>query len=630
MKNKKVISFAFVYILILSFLFQDINITQEDREDGTKKDILSTLSTSNSIEHQWNVTWGGIYDETAEAMAIDSLGNIFLAGYTNNTISGDYDMCLVKFDSLGVYQWNVTRGESGEDFARAIALDSSDNIYLAGTLDEHGLNPDMCLVKFNNLGEYQWNSTWDGGDEDEAIGIALDLSEDIYLAGYTYDNIGFDEDMCLVKFDNNGQYQWNSTWGGNEDDEASAIALDSSDNIYLAGDYTIVDDVDSDFCLVKFNSLGVYQWNSTWGGSGMDMAFDLALDSSENFYLVGGYETSLGDLDIGLVSFTDSGLYQWNRTWGGSNSEAATTIVLDSSDNIYIGGAIDNTGMGNYDFYFAVCDNLGFQQWNHTWGGSGLDIYWGIILDSLESVILGGTWDMDQDTDGANPDMCLVKFEILKINSPSQNEFFGSISPNFEISILRPKITKKWYTLDGRITNITFSGLTGTINQTEWDEKGNGPVTIGFYANDTLGYVVFAEVTVQKDTLAPSSSISFIRHEGTNIVNKSTTFTLTADDGLGSGVSVIRYRINNSDWIDYTNPFDLSSYEYGDYLISYQAIDLVDNIETVNTLLVRLVEIPSEPSPPDIPGYSILLFIGIISVISIFLIKKQKNSINNF
>jgi len=87
-------------------------------------------------------------------------------------------------------------------------------------------------------------------------------------------------------------------------------------------------------------------------------------------------------------------------------------------------------------------------------------------------------------------------------------------------------------------------------------------------------------------------------------------------------LSEIKYKINNSSWIVYTGPFDLSGYSEGYYLISYQAIDLVDNIETANTRLVRLVEIPSESSPPDIPGYSILLFIGIISVISIFLIKK--------
>lgn len=599
------------------------------QEESTKEDFNSTLSTSNSIEHQWNVTWGGIDDETAEAIAIDSLGNIYLAGYTNNTSSGDYDMCLVKFDSLGVYEWNVTWGGSEDEKARVIVLDSSDNTYLAGMTEPLGLDrADMCLVKFNNLGEYQWNSTRDGSVEEEAYAIGLDSSEDFYLAGYIYN--GGDDDMCLVKFNSNGQYQWNSTWGGSEDDQAQAIALDSSDNIYLAGDYTIVDDVDSDFCLVKFNNLGVYQWNSMWGGNGMDVAFDLALDSSENIYLGGLWDMFGSNTNMGLVKFNNLGVNQWNRTLGGDYFDAATSIVLDSSENIYLVGATDTTGMGNLDFCLVECDNLGFQKWNHTWGGSGDDIYFDIILDSLEYVYLGGTWDMY----GTNPDMVLIKFipspPQISITSPDQYDSFGMVAPSYDISITRPYDTI-WYTIDGGITNITASGLTGTINQTEWDKIYDSIfiiiIQIMFYANDSFGREVHAEVIIYKDLIPPTSSVYYIPHSETIQVNKSTKFTLTADDGSGSGVSVIRYRINNSNWIYYTNPFDLSSYAYGDYLISYQAIDLVDNYEPANTLLVRLVEIPSKT---DIPGYSILLFFGIICMISIFLIKKQKKSIKNY
>ena len=214
----------------------------------------------------------------------------------------------------------------------------------------------------------------------------------------------------------------------------------------------------------------------------------------------------------------------------------------------------------------------------------------------------------------------------ISITSPGINEFFGHIPPNFHIIILKPNITKMWYTLDNGLTNITFVELTGAINQTEWDKKGHGAVTIKFYANDSFGREGYAEVTVVKDIFAPSSSISFIPDKGINEVNISTTFILTADDGLGSGVSVIRYKINNSAWVVYTGPFNLSSYDYGYYLISYQAIDLVNNIETENTLLVRLVELSSEPNEPGIPGYNISLLIGITCVVSVILIKKRNKN----
>jgi len=54
-----------------------------------------------------------------------------------------------------------------------------------------------------------------------------------------------------------------------------------------------------------------------------------------------------------------------------------------------------------------------------------------------------------------------------------------------------------WYSLNGG-NNITFTGFTGTINQTLWDALPEGNIIIKFYANDTLGRLGFQEVTVVK------------------------------------------------------------------------------------------------------------------------------------
>ncbi|MFX1497214.1 MAG: SBBP repeat-containing protein [Promethearchaeota archaeon] len=215
----------------------------------------------------------------------------------------------------------------------------------------------------------------------------------------------------------------------------------------------------------------------------------------------------------------------------------------------------------------------------------------------------------------------------ITINAPLANEFFGSSAPNFDISIFELNLNSTWYTIDGGITNITFTGLTGTIDQTEWDKIGaTGPVIIRFYANDTLGSLAFADVTIYKDVEVPSSQILFIPHSGTVDVNVSTIFTLTASDGTGSGVFVIRYKINDSTWNDYTGEFDLSGYAFGYYNISYYAIDNVGNIENVNSILVELVEIPPPPQP-GIPGYDILIIMGIIGVSMIIILRKRKNYI---
>jgi hypothetical protein len=202
----------------------------------------------------------------------------------------------------------------------------------------------------------------------------------------------------------------------------------------------------------------------------------------------------------------------------------------------------------------------------------------------------------------------------ITIITPIQNEFFGVVPPNFEISILKPDITKIWYTLDGGITNVTIVGLTGTINQTEWDKIVADVVTIKFYANDTFGFVGNAEVVIKKDLNPPQSSIS---REGL-------TFTITAEDGLGSGVSVLRYKINGSAWIDYTSPFNL---DYGNYNITYQAIDAVGNVEEEGVLIIALNEPDIVEDPPDwtifIMTASIIGGIGLVIVIAL-VIRKRK------
>ncbi|MFW9970976.1 MAG: nitrous oxide reductase family maturation protein NosD [Candidatus Odinarchaeota archaeon] len=174
---------------------------------------------------------------------------------------------------------------------------------------------------------------------------------------------------------------------------------------------------------------------------------------------------------------------------------------------------------------------------------------------------------------------------IILIYSPTPNQFCGIIAPTFNITVIDNSSTSSWYSLNNGL-NITFSGFTGVINQTEWDKIGNGTVTIRFYANDSLGLEGFAVVVIRKDIKAPNTTIHFSLHSGINIVNESTFFSFSADDGLGIGVALIEYKINDSSWFNYTAPFTLSSFPYGDNLISYQAIDQLNNIESIQTILV--------------------------------------------
>jgi len=193
------------------------------------------------------------------------------------------------------------------------------------------------------------------------------------------------------------------------------------------------------------------------------------------------------------------------------------------------------------------------------------------------------------DSMGANHQSGVRYFTVktgppqITITSPVQDEFFGVIPPNFEITVDKPNINTTWYTLDGGITNKTFIGLSGTIDQTVWDPIVADDVIIRFYANDSFGLEGYSEVLFKKDLNNPSVSV----------IQDGLTFTITADDGTGSGIASIRYRLNGSAWIDYTSPFDL---DYGHHNITCEAIDEVGNIASSGLIIIlREPDIPDEP-----------------------------------
>jgi len=253
MKNKKLYLMVFIFFLYFSFVSQGTHTFSNEQDDKDNKNIVPLLSASNSVAYEWNRTWGGIDTDGGSGVAVDSSDNVYLAGFTKSFGAGHYDMVLVKYDSSVVQQWNRTWGGIDYDHSRGVAVDSSDNVYLAGDKESFEAGPfDMVLVKYDSSGVLQWNRTWGGSDYDSGRGVAVDSSDNVYLAGYT-DSFGAgNRDMVLVKYDSSGVLQWNRTWGGSNWDEGNGVVVDSSDNVYLAGFTESFGAGNFDMVLVKY------------------------------------------------------------------------------------------------------------------------------------------------------------------------------------------------------------------------------------------------------------------------------------------------------------------------------------------------------------------------------------------
>jgi len=292
--------------------------TDSFRDDFGLYDInIPLLKYDDSGILQWSRLLGIGIDVRAGDIILDSKGNIYIAGDIKDFSVSKYLSCLlIKVNGSGIHQWNRTWGGSFTDIYTAIALDSSGNIYLAGSTDSFGAGEsDICIVKYDNSGELQWNKTWGGIEDDRGYAIALDSSEDIYVAGITksyavqLENTQLlREDMCLLKYNSLGELQWNRTWGGTNMDFCSAMVIDSNDNIYLAGS-AFVSGGGLDMCVVVYDSSGGFQWYKTWSGTTTDYGYAIALDSSENIYIGGSiknYSMSENDMLMAKISKTST------------------------------------------------------------------------------------------------------------------------------------------------------------------------------------------------------------------------------------------------------------------------------------------------------------------------------------
>ena len=124
---------------------------------------------------EWNRTWG-VYEEDFEDIARsvtrDSIGNYFIVGDSNNDTSS-YDIgFLLKYDVDGNYIWNQTWHGNGIVDCRDVAVDSSNDIYVTGSIRNNGISV-VNTLKFNSTGKLEWNSTWGGEFYSEGLGITI-------------------------------------------------------------------------------------------------------------------------------------------------------------------------------------------------------------------------------------------------------------------------------------------------------------------------------------------------------------------------------------------------------------------------------------------------------------------------
>ncbi len=613
-----------VYIINFNLLLSKPN--KVIRNEGENEDIHNLLK--KSLIEDWNLSLDAGADEHGESITIDeSTGDVYVIGY-NGTVGVDYDVILVKYNSNGDQQWNVTWDDGRNEYGYDVALDSQGYVYVAGSNGTTYPTFDVLLLKFNSSGDQEWIRTWDSGDYDAGWALKIDNANNIYIAGQTT-SVG---DLLLLKYDSFGVYQWNSTFGGVNGQHGYDLALDSSNNIYVAGLNTTTN---QDLLLVKFNSSGFHVWNRTWGGTAHDYGWGVALDSGNSVYITGWTKSFGASLrDMVVVKYDTAGNWQWNRTWGTSLDDEGRSIGIDSAGNIYMGGFTNLKNVSIVKFSAS-----GEFLWDKQWGKTPTYQYWGedLVIDSLDKIYITG---YNRTGGGGDYDIFLAKLSIEAPGDFTLSSNAGSPDDDgaFTLSWTNSSRANNYsiYQYSSYITDINGS-LTLLANETNslslpLSGLSNGSYYFIAVASNNFGERTSNSINIVVGIPPPSPPSTFTLYSNAGSPDDDGNFTLTWTSSSGANnYSVYQsssyiYSINGSltqlanEINILTHP--LSGFSDGTYFFIVVAFN--DSGNKTSNVLIIIVELTVDTSTtPGIPGFNLLIVGLVIGIVSVILIKKK-------
>jgi hypothetical protein len=231
----------------------------------TYANILIGNASGSYPKEQWNTTYAGLHDCAANSVIQLANGDFVLAGYSNSSGSGGYDMLLAKTNADGILIWNMTYGGPKDDVALGLVQSNDEGFLIAGYTDSFGASPrSSWLLKTDSTGRLDWNVTCSGYGATSPI----ETSDGKCAFLTQYSNA-----FGLIKVDSFGNTLFNQTYGSsNVANEVTARSMiQTNDGGYAMVGQSSIDDNNS--CLgwmIKTDQSGKTQWGYAYGTYGLN------------------------------------------------------------------------------------------------------------------------------------------------------------------------------------------------------------------------------------------------------------------------------------------------------------------------------------------------------------------------
>jgi len=371
-----------------------------------------TIKYNDAGTQQWIAHYNGPsnYFDYGSHVTLDTRGNVYVTGRSNE--SGKYeDYATVKYDSSGSQVWVARYNGPGNDYDKpeGIFVDASSNVYVTGYSDGGASGYDYATVKYGSDGSELWAERYNGpeNDDDRAYDIVVDSVGNVVVTGRS-PGPGTSYDCTTIKYNSSGTLQWAERYNdpSNRSDQAAALAIDASDNIYMTGG-SVNSITMWDFITVKYQNSGTMMWNKRFDGptcpeNGVDEAADITVDVSGNVYVTGRSTAGEYADDFVTVKYDPSGVELWVARYSGpTDDDESRAITVDDAGNVYVTG---KSGGSSCNYATVKYNSSGKELWASSYSGASFyrDIATAIAVDTTGNVyVTGESFDSTTDYDYA-------------------------------------------------------------------------------------------------------------------------------------------------------------------------------------------------------------------------------------
>ena len=333
---------------------------------------------------QWQKTYGGSKDDQGQQVIQTSDGGYAITGYamsddgdgSNN--QGFHDNWILRLDASGNVLWEKSFGFSGHDHSYDLVETVDRGFFFSGFLDVTSSNGEGSTEK----------------------------------SSFTAHGVG---EFWGTKIDGSGNLEWRKFFGGTNNDRSFGV-VNAHDGGYILVGASESDDFDIsnskgsyDFWVVKVDKNGNFVWESSFGGTGIEQAQDILAVPDGGYVIVGNTFSSdtqvtknNGQSDVWLIKIDDNGQLLWEKSFGGSGFEAAHSVRPTQDEGLLVCGNSKSfngdvtENFGENDIWVFKTDTSGNLQWEKSFGGLSLDFGY----DALETadgtvVLIGETTSQD-------------------------------------------------------------------------------------------------------------------------------------------------------------------------------------------------------------------------------------------